>query len=160
MNPLITVNFKLDGKDVSFNTQTDTRLLDLIRENAGITGVREGCGEGECGACSVFLNDKLVNSCCIPAIAIEGEKVITIEGFSTTDEFNIISTAFSEAGAVQCGFCTPGFIMSTAALLRENPSPSEIEIKTALSGNLCRCTGYSMIIDAVKLAAQRIKANA
>lgn len=158
MNPKINLSFKLDGIDVSFLTRPDARLLDIIREDAGITAVKEGCGEGECGACSVFLNDKLVNSCCIPAISAEGENVTTIQGFSKTNEFEIISEAFTEAGAVQCGFCTPGFIMATAALLRGNAAPTDEEIRTGLSGNLCRCTGYTMIVDAVNLAAVQLAA--
>ncbi len=154
MNDRILLNVSIDGRDCSFETETDRRLLDLLREDAGITGVREGCGEGECGACSIFLDGKLVNSCCIPAVAADGSSIVTIEGFSKTPEFDIISDAYAEAGAVQCGFCTPGFIMATAALLREIPIPDDNQIRTALSGNLCRCTGYSMIIDAVRIASK------
>ena len=155
-NELFKLTFKLDGREVSFETAPDRRLLDIIREDAGVTAVREGCGEGECGACSVFINGKLVNSCCVPAVSVEGEEVTTVDGFSKTKEFATISDAFAEAGAVQCGFCTPGFIMAAAALLKDNPSPDEEEIRTALSGNLCRCTGYTMIVDAVKIAAARL----
>ncbi len=151
--------FELDGKEIDIETGSDRRLLDIIREDAGITGVREGCGEGECGACSVFLNGRLVNSCCVPAVNVNGCRVTTIEGFSKTREYSIIADAYSEAGAVQCGFCTPGFIMATAALLRNNPEPDEAQIKTGLSGNLCRCTGYTMIIEAVKLAADELAAD-
>ena len=156
MNHKIEISFKLDGRPFSILTETDRRLLDILREDAGITGVREGCGEGECGACSIFFNGRLANSCCIPAVAANDSEVITIDGFSTTREFAVISGAYEEAGAVQCGFCTPGFIMATAALLRDNPSPTDSEIRTGLSGNLCRCTGYTMIIEAVKLAAERM----
>lgn len=155
----IPVSFKLDGKPVSFITAPDARLLDIIREDAGITSVKEGCGEGECGACSVFLNGRLVNSCCIPAISVEAKEVTTIAGFSGTTEFRIISQAFIDAGAVQCGFCTPGFIMAAAALLRDNPSPTDAEIRTGLSGNLCRCTGYTMIIEAVRDAAEKLSSE-
>lgn len=158
MNEVVKINFQLDGRDFSVETRSDRRLLDIIREDAGITGVREGCGEGECGACSIFFNDQLANSCCIPAINADRAIVLTIEGFSKTGEFKIISDAFTEAGAVQCGFCTPGFIMATAALLKDNPMPSDAEIRTGLSGNLCRCTGYTMIIEAVKIAAERMAA--
>lgn len=159
MNRKVIVEFTLDGKKSRFETEPETRLLDILREDAGITGVKEGCGEGECGACSVLRNGKLVNSCCVPAIAVHGDEILTIEGFSATPEYRIIAECFAEAGAVQCGFCTPGFIMATAALLFENPNPSEDEIRKALSGNLCRCTGYTMIIDAVKSASVRMAAN-
>jgi aerobic-type carbon monoxide dehydrogenase small subunit (CoxS/CutS family) len=159
MKQKVIVEFFIDGKKSSFETSPEKRLLDILREDAGISGVKEGCGEGECGACSVLLNGKLVNSCSIPVIAVHGEQVLTIEGFSKTAEYNIISDCFEEAGAVQCGFCTPGFIMATAALLNEKRNPSEDEIRTALSGNLCRCTGYTMIIEAVKLSASRLAAN-
>lgn len=155
--PVVNISFELDGKTVTFQTSPDRRLLDLLREDAGITSVREGCGEGECGACSVFLNDKLVNSCCVPAINAAGEKVTTINSFSKTGEYKIIEESYIEAGAVQCGFCTPGFIMATAFLLAQNSDPSDEEIRTGLSGNLCRCTGYTMIIDAVKSAAFRLR---
>ena len=158
--PLIDVSFELDGKNVSFRTAPDRRLLDIIREDAGITAVREGCGEGECGACSVFIGGRLFNSCCVPAVNVIGENVTTAEGFARTEEFAVISDAFAEAGAVQCGFCTPGFIMAAAALLRAEPSPDDLQIRTALSGNLCRCTGYTMIIDAVKIAAEKLKRGA
>lgn len=147
----------LDGNLVSLKTTSNTRLLDLIRKDAGNTSVREGCGEGECGACSILLDGKLVNACSTAAISAHGKNVITSYGFSETEEYKIISDAFAEAGAVQCGFCTPGFIMATAALLMRNADPSTSEIKTALSGNLCRCTGYTMIIDAVKIASKNLK---
>ncbi|MDC7227103.1 MAG: (2Fe-2S)-binding protein [Spirochaetales bacterium] len=159
MNKLIKISFLLDGRMFSVETKSDRRLLDILREDAGITGVREGCGEGECGACSIFFNGRLANSCCIPAIAAEGAEIDTIDGFSKTEEYSIISQAFADAGAVQCGFCTPGFIMASAALLRENPRPTDNEIKIGLSGNLCRCTGYTMIIEAVRLASGRMARN-
>lgn len=155
--PVIDISFELDGKPVTFKSPPDRRLLDILREDAGITSVREGCGEGECGACSIFMSGRLINSCCVPAVNAIGEKITTIDGFSKTEEYRIISDAYTEAGAVQCGFCTPGFIMATAWLLRKNGSPDDQEIRTALSGNLCRCTGYTMIIEAVKLAACRLK---
>jgi len=159
MNQNVIVEFILDGRKASFETSPDKRLLDILREDAGINGVKEGCGEGECGACSVLRNGKLVNSCSVPVIAVHGDEILTIEGFTGTDEYRIISEAYAEAGAVQCGFCTPGFIMATAALLRNNPRPGEAEIRTALSGNLCRCTGYTMIIKAVESAAKRMASD-
>ncbi|MBI9109099.1 MAG: (2Fe-2S)-binding protein [Spirochaetales bacterium] len=156
MNPNVIIEFTLDGKKARFETSPEKRLLDVLREDAGIKGVKEGCGEGECGACSVLRNGRLVNSCSIPVIAVHGDDILTIEGFSRTESYRIISDSYAEAGAVQCGFCTPGFIMATAALLNENPTPDEGEIRKALSGNLCRCTGYTMIIEAVKSAAARM----
>ena len=159
MNPNVIVEFTLDGKKARFETDPERRLLDILREEAGITGVKEGCGEGECGACSVLRNGLLINSCSIPVIAVHGDDIVTIEGFSKTSDYEIIADCYAEAGAVQCGFCTPGFIMATAALLNANPSPTDDEIKTALSGNLCRCTGYTMIIEAVRAAAQRMASD-
>ena len=152
----VMLEFKLDGSDVSCEIHPGKRLLDVLRDDFKKTGVREGCGEGECGACSVFWNGRLINSCSTPAIAVNGGDIQTIEGFSATEEYKNIARAYEDAGAVQCGFCTPGFIMATAALLRTNPDPDETEIRTGLSGNLCRCTGYTMIIEAVKSAAGRL----
>lgn len=150
----IKLKFKLNGRDTEFIAGPSERLLDILRNQFGQTGVKEGCGEGECGACSILRNGKLVNSCTVPAAAVEGDNIVTIEGFRKTEEFKIISAAYAEFGAVQCGFCTPGFILATAALLRKSPQPDEQEIKEGLSGNLCRCTGYTMIIDAVKMASE------
>ncbi|XEQ94642.1 Nicotinate dehydrogenase small FeS subunit [Sporomusa carbonis] len=130
------------------------RLIDVLREDCGLTGVKEGCGEGECGACSVLVNGKLVNSCITAAGAVAGAEITTIEGLRTTPGYQVLSAAFAAAGAVQCGYCTPGMIMAATALLRNNPSPAETEIREAISGNLCRCTGYSMIVEAITLAAK------
>ena len=157
MNDLIRLSITVDGKEYSVVCASDARLLDILREDIRKTCVREGCGEGECGACSIFMNGRLVNSCSVPAVAADGADIVTIEGFSGRREYKIITEAYSECGAVQCGFCTPGFILATAALLEENIDPSDTEIRNALSGNLCRCTGYSLIIDAVKEAAERIR---
>ncbi len=156
MNSKVKINlkFNLNGKDIEITAGPSDRLLDILRNNFQLTGVKEGCGEGECGACSVFRNGRLVNSCTVPAAAVDGDEIITIEGFSKTEEFRIISEAYAQCGAVQCGFCTPGFILATAALLRKNPVPDGEQIKEGLSGNLCRCTGYSMIIEAVKKASE------
>jgi carbon-monoxide dehydrogenase small subunit len=156
MNRNVLLEFKLDGADVSCEIAPDKRLLDVLREDFKKIGVREGCGEGECGACSVMRDGRLINSCSTPAIAVQGSEIQTIEGFCSTPEYKIIARAYEDAGAVQCGFCTPGFIMATAALLRNNPEPGEKEIRLGLSGNLCRCTGYTMIIEAVKIAAGRL----
>lgn len=147
--------FGLNGKEMSLETDLNRRLLDILREDASLSGVKEGCGEGECGACSVLMDGKLVNSCLIPAGSIAGAEIITIEGVRDTPEGAIIVESYSDSGAVQCGFCTPGMVMAAFALLRENNDPDEQEIREAISGNLCRCTGYTMIVKGVQLAAQR-----
>ncbi|WP_028582249.1 FAD binding domain-containing protein [Desulfogranum japonicum] len=153
INRIKNICCSIDGCKVSFVPHPEQRLLDLLRQEKGITGVREGCGEGECGSCSVLLNNRLVNACCVPVLHVHGCSITTIEGFSKTAAFHIIADAFARAGAVQCGFCTPGFILATAALLRENQQPTDEEIRAGLSGNLCRCTGYTQIIHAVQAAA-------
>lgn len=149
------INFRLNDKEVVLETSPNRRLLDVIREDFGLTGPKEGCGEGECGACAVLLNGQIVNSCSVPVANVDGHSIITIEGFSKTKQYKVIRDAFSEAGAVQCGFCTPGMIIATQSLLSVNPHPSDYEIKVGLSGNLCRCTGYNLIIKAVEIAAKK-----
>lgn len=129
------------------------RLLDVLREDLGLTGVKEGCGEGECGACSVLMDGKLVNSCLVPAAQADGCEIVTIEGLTAEDEGRVIAESFVEEGGIQCGFCTPGMIMASAALLRVNMTPDKMEIRTALSGNICRCTGYDKIVDSVQAAS-------
>lgn len=150
------LTFKVNGKPFSAEVDPLARLLDVLRENLSLHGVKEGCGEGECGACAVFLNGKLVNSCITPAAAAADGEVLTIEGLRQTERYQVIEGAFRDSGGVQCGFCTPGFVMATDALLEANPDPTEQETREALSGNLCRCTGYSMIFEAVKLAGERL----
>jgi len=149
----MTIKFSLNGKEISIDTDPGRRLLDVLRDDFHLTGVKEGCGEGECGACSVFLNGKLVPSCLVLVGSISGGKIQTIEGFRNTERYAVLSQAFHEAGAVQCGFCTPGFVMAAEALLRENPDPDEKEIRRGISGNLCRCTGYAMIVEGIQKAA-------
>ncbi|OQX29809.1 MAG: ferredoxin [Spirochaeta sp. LUC14_002_19_P3] len=134
------------------------RLLDILREN--LTGSKEGCGEGECGACSVFMNGALVNSCLIPVLQCDEAEIFTIEGIKDTAAGKLIAGAFAEAHSAQCGFCTPGMVMAAVNLLRQNPNPSEAEIREGLSGNICRCTGYDMIVDGIQLAARRAKEEA
>ena len=148
-----TIRFILNGDVVEANIKEDEMLIDVLREKFGLTGVKEGCGVGECGACTVIVDGKNVNSCLFPAMEVEGKNVLTIEGMQNEEEFGLIQKAFLEKGAVQCGFCTPGMIMSTKAFYEENKNKdniSEEDIKRALSGNLCRCTGYIQIIEAVK----------
>lgn len=149
------INFTLNYQFVSVDTDPSRRLLDVLRQDFNLIGVKEGCGEGECGACSVLINHQVVNSCLIPFGNVHNSEILTIEGYKLTPQYKIIEMAYVDAGAVQCGFCTPGMVMATESLLHQNPHPSDLEIKIALSGNLCRCTGYNMIIQAVKLAVER-----
>lgn len=149
------IKFNLNNKEVSIDSNPLRRLLDVLREDFKLIAPKEGCGQGECGACSVIIDGKLINSCCVPLGNVNGAKVITVEGLVDTKEFNIIKEAYEDAGAVQCGFCTPGMIMASYALLTKNSTPNEEEIREGISGNLCRCTGYDKIIDAIKLASKR-----
>jgi aerobic carbon-monoxide dehydrogenase small subunit len=130
------------------------RLLDVIRDSVGLTGTKEGCGEGECGACTVLLDGQPVNACLILALQADGKEVVTIEGLTPEGSLSVLQEEFLSQGAVQCGFCTPGMVVTCHALLLENPSPSEAEVREALSGNLCRCTGYQKIVDAVLATAK------
>lgn len=151
-----TINFTLNGQPVSAEVEGGQTLLALLREQFELTGAKEGCGEGECGACTVIVDGRTLTSCIFPAMEVEGAEVTTVEGLAQpTGGLHPVQQAFVEQGAVQCGFCTPGNVMSATALLQENPSPSEGEIRQALAGNLCRCTGYVQIIEAVKAAARR-----
>ena len=146
----VRINTKINGKEYSFPFDPKQNLLSLIRDEAKLTGTKEGCGEGECGACTVYLDGIAVDSCLIPAARADGAEIVTIEGVSEENEIHPVQQAFINEGAVQCGYCTPGFIMSTIKLLEEKKSPNEDEIKLAISGNLCRCTGYYKIIKAIE----------
>lgn len=146
------IDFILNDKGVSIKTDPTRRLLDVLRDDFKLIGAKDGCGEGECGACAVLLDEKLINSCLAPIGAVQGSSILTIEGFRETKRFKVLKECFEKAGSVQCGFCTPGMIMAAEALLRKNPKPSGEEIIDAISGNLCRCTGYNMIIEGIKLA--------
>lgn len=148
------IKFILNGNAVEIDVVPTMRLLDVLRNNLGLTGPKEGCGEGECGACSVLVDHQLVNSCIMPAGNVAGHEVITIEGFNKQSRYKKLADTFARAGAVQCGFCTPGMILAAEALLNEVPHPDEQQIRQAISGNLCRCTGYSMIVKAIKMAAE------
>ena len=149
------IRFRLNGKDVCLNTDPLRRLIDVLREDCGCKGVKEGCSEGECGACSILLDGKMVTSCIIPVGAADGLEIMTIEGISATEKGKIIIDAFADGGAVQCGFCIPGMVIATYYLLSNNPDPTEEEIRLGISGNICRCTGYDLIVESVKLAAKR-----
>lgn len=147
------LTFHINGKTCGAELDPAMRLVDALRDVFGLVGTKEGCGEGECGACTVIVDGNTVNSCLILAGQAVDSEIITIEGLSPEGELSRLQQAFVDAGAVQCGFCTPGMIMSAKALLDKNPRPTEAEIKVALSGNLCRCTGYAKIVKAVQIAA-------
>lgn len=153
----IKVNLTVNGEKVTVSCPSNTRLLDLLRDYLHLTGTKEGCGIGECGACTVIMDKKAVNSCLVLAGSVEGSEIITIEGLEKDGELHPIQEAFVRSNAIQCGFCTPGMVMSAKALLDENPNPTEEEIKVGISGNLCRCTGYKQIVDAVKEASEVIQ---
>jgi carbon-monoxide dehydrogenase small subunit len=154
---LLAVRLRVNGAERSVQARPDARLLDVLRDQLGLFGTKEGCGIGECGACTVLLNGKTVNSCMVLAGSAQGAIVWTVEGLEGPGgELHPIQQAYIDAGAVQCGFCTPGMIMSTLALLLASAKPGDDEIKEALSGNLCRCTGYVQIIDAVRMAAEKL----
>lgn len=146
----IKVKFILNGKEFEIETNPNKRLLDLLRDDLNLTGTKEGCSIGECGACTVILNGKAVNSCLVLAGEIDGSEVITIEGIAQNGHLHPLQENFLKYGAVQCGFCIPGMITSAYALLMQNPNPDEETIKEAIAGNLCRCTGYKQIIEAIK----------
>ena len=154
----ITVNFTLNGQPVSVETSPHRRLLDLLREDLRLTGTKEGCAVGECGACTVILDGKAVTSCLVLAASVEGSSVVTIEGVGENGRLDPIQEAILRNHALQCGFCTPGFVMSAKALLEENPDATVEEIRRAISGNLCRCTGYEQLTVAIYEAAQELKA--
>ena len=151
------LTFLLNGNKVSLQTSSSKRLLDLLREELGFTGTKEGCGIGECGACTVILDGKAVNACLVLAGQIEGSEVMTVEYLARNGRLNDLQQAFLETGAVQCGYCTPGILMSVTALLNQVPDPSDEEIKEAIAGNLCRCTGYKQIIEAIQQTAKQRK---
>ena len=151
----ITITFTLNGNPVSVETMPNKRLVDLLREDCGCLSVKEGCAEGECGACTVLLNGEPVTSCLMLAGQVDGESLLTLEGLAQNGQLDKLQESFIASGAVQCGFCTPGMILSAKALLDKNPHPSGEEIRRAMSGNLCRCTGYSKIFKAVTMAAEQ-----
>jgi carbon-monoxide dehydrogenase small subunit len=148
------MTFNINGRDYQAELDPSMRFIDVLRDEFNLTGTKEGCSEGECGACTILLNGEAVTSCLLLAGQVEGQTVVTIEGIVESGEYDRLLLAFMEVGAVQCGFCTPGFIVSLKALLDHNPQPTEEEIKLAVSGNLCRCTGYQKIVEAVQIATK------
>ena len=150
----VRIDFRVNGKSVAVEAPSMSRLLDVLREHLELTGTKEGCGEGECGACSVFMDGQLVNSCLIPIAQVAGRDIQTIEGLAEQQSLHPVQKAFLEKGGAQCGICTPGMIMATVALLAKHAQPNLDQIKEGLAGNLCRCTGYMKIFDAVRAASQ------
>jgi carbon-monoxide dehydrogenase small subunit len=150
---IITVN----GKEYELQIEPSATLLNVLREDLGLTGAKEGCGIGECGACTVIVDGVTVNACLILAMEAQGSQITTIEGLADVEKLHPIQQAFMDVGGLQCGFCTPGMILSTKALLDANASPTDEEIKKGLEGNFCRCTGYTKIIESVKVAAQKMR---
>lgn len=151
------ISLNVNGKDHILEVEEDMRLIDLLREKLGLTGVKEGCSEGECGACTVIMDGEVVNSCLVMAFQAEGSSILTIEGLGDEENIHPIQQAFIDVGAVQCGYCTPGMILAAKALLDKNPNPTEEEIREAISGNLCRCTGYNKIVQAVDKAKEVLR---
>jgi len=154
---MIQLSFELNGIAVETHTDGSDLLIDLLRNRFDLLGVKEGCGKGECGACTVLVDGRPVNSCLFPALEVDGAKVITIEGLARQGALSPVQQAFVEEGGIQCGFCTPGMILSAEALLRRRRDPADDEIRRALAGNLCRCTGYVQIVGAVKRAAKAMR---
>ncbi|NCE66164.1 (2Fe-2S)-binding protein [Pseudoflavonifractor sp. 524-17] len=152
-----TVTLHINGTDHTLSVEDNWTLLHVLREELNLTGTKYGCGTNDCGACKVLIDGKPKNSCVQLARNLEGADIVTIEGVSRNGELHPVQQAFVDAGAIQCGFCTPGMVMTSIALLEENPDPSESEILTALEGNLCRCTGYKKIVEAVQLTASRMR---
>jgi aerobic carbon-monoxide dehydrogenase small subunit len=153
----VKVRVRVNGNWIERETRADSMLLDFLREELGLTGTKKGCEEGECGACTVIMNGKAVLACLVPTMKADGAEILTVEGMATEGKLHPLQEAFWEEGAVQCGYCTPGMLLSARALLDANPSPSTREIKEAISGNLCRCTGYAKIVRAISVTSEKVK---
>lgn len=150
----VEISCTVNGGTVSLRVYPMTRLLDVLREDLRLTGTKEGCGEGECGACAILMDGALVNSCLVPALHADGASIRTIEGVATGRELHAVQRAFLECGGTQCGICTPGMVLASLSLLERTPHPNEAEIRAGLAGNLCRCTGYGQIFEAVMRACK------
>jgi aerobic carbon-monoxide dehydrogenase small subunit len=155
MNPPVTIQFTVNGESRAIDAFPMTRLLDVLREQLALTGTKEGCGEGECGACTVIIDGRIVNSCLVPVVQVSGSQITTIEGVANESELHAVQQSFIEHGGAQCGICTPGMVLAAVDLLKRVPNPSEAEIRTGLAGNLCRCTGYMKIFESVVRACQK-----
>lgn len=151
-----SINLKINGEPYEVSVKSNTTLLDLLRDEIGLTGTKKGCDTGQCGACTVLLDGKSINSCLVLAVDANGKEVLTIEGLASDGKLHPLQEAFIQEGAVQCGYCTSGMILSAKALLDENPTPKEEEVKKAIAGNLCRCTGYIRIVKAILNVAERL----
>lgn len=151
------IKLTVNNTGYTLAVKPQSTLLDVIREDLGLTGAKEGCGEGECGACTVLMDDIAVNACLVLAVEADGKNITTIEGLAKGSELHPIQQAFVDVGGLQCGFCTPGMILSTKALLDKNQNPTDEEIKKGLEGNFCRCTGYTKIIESVRVAAEKMR---
>src|SRR5438105_2069165 len=152
---MVEITFSVNNESKTLKVYPMERLLDVLREQLRLTGAKEGCGEGECGACSVMIDGQIVNSCLVPVAQIDGAEIKTIEGVATGDQLHAVQQAFIECGGAQCGICTPGMVMAAVSLLEKNPQPSEADIRNGLAGNLCRCTGYMKIFDSVVRACRQ-----
>ncbi len=151
------IRFTLNGKPYALSVKPWRTLLELIREDLSFTGTKEGCGQGECGSCTVIMGGKTVNSCLVPALEADNQEIITIEGLVDGDNLHPVQDAFVQQAGMQCGFCTPGMIISAKAILDKNPNPSEEEIREGIAGNFCRCTGYTKVIESISAAAEAMK---
>ena len=154
---MITIKIKVNDKNYELSVNPDLLLVDLLRDHIGLTGTKKGCEIGECGACTVIMNGKTVNSCLVLAVQADGAEITSIEGVATKGDLHPVQQAFLEHDAVHCGFCTPGMILSAINLLDHKPSPSEFEIREAIAGNLCRCTGYQQIVEAIQSVIDKSK---
>ena len=149
-----SINFILDGKKISWEGSASDRFLDVLRDEFQKTGTKCGCKEGECGACSVIIDDVLINSCMVAMGSLEGCDVVTIDGYKETDRFKVMEKAYAAVSAVQCGYCIPGMVLASECILAKNPHPTKEEVRVGISGNLCRCTGYNAIVEAVMIASR------
>lgn len=154
----VAINLRVNGDAYEVLVPPHRPLVDVLRDDVGLTGTKKGCGAGECGACTVLMDGKPVNSCLVLAVQADGKDIVTIEGLAQDDRLHPIQEAFVQHGAIQCGYCSPGMILIAKALLDENPRPTELEVKQAIAGNICRCTGYVKIVEAIQ-AASRLVAN-
>ncbi|MBN2299909.1 MAG: (2Fe-2S)-binding protein [Acholeplasmataceae bacterium] len=151
----MSIKFILNHKEIELNLDPSMRFLDVLRNHLNLTGPKEGCGEGECGACAILMDGQIVHSCILPLANVNGKEIMTIEGYKETKRYQMLADSMLEEGGSQCGICTPGMMIAAESLLSHNPKPTEEEIRIGISGNLCRCTGYNMIIKAIQTASKK-----